>query len=71
MPMGARIPGCKKYYFTSYYTVRYLKQAIGFLTPELAARTDLAPDLRKQLAFMIGWLSTHQLEFDRITQIEG
>jgi hypothetical protein len=61
MPVPAQLPG-GRYNFSSFYTDRYMKQAIAELTPELARRHDLSAELQWQLRHMIDWLATHQIE---------
>lgn len=61
MPEHARLPG-NLYTFSPYYKPAYLKDAIRALTIELATREDMQPDWKDQLAFMLDWLATRQVQ---------
>ena len=56
MPMAARLPG-GTYPFSAYYKTTYLKDAIRAFAAELEGRSNLAPEWRRELNFMLDWLA--------------
>lgn len=61
MPVSARLRPYISYDFSPFYTKAYMLEAIKHLTPELATRTDMKPEWKRELSRMLDWLATHQL----------
>ena len=69
MPASARLPG-NLYGFGPTYTREYMLGAIVAIVPELATRTNMTPEWRRQLQHMIDWISIYQLKREKRAQIE-
>lgn len=56
MPEDARTHGFLAYTFSSYYTGDYMKKAVRALAEELATRTDMEAEWKRQLEMMKNYL---------------
>lgn len=61
MPGAYRLPG-NLYSFGSYYSEPYMLKAVRAITLELAGRTDMTAEWKRQLKQMSDWLATPQLQ---------
>lgn len=70
MPEVARFPAYQQYEFSAFYTDVYFRQAILFLTEELAQRDNMIPQWKADLDHMITWLARYQLQMEQRQQVK-
>lgn len=59
----------RRYSFSSFYTDEYMFDAIKAIVPELAKRTDLAPEWKQTIKQMVEYLARYQLPSEKLRLI--